>query len=234
MGSIVNLTFHLENMIVGNPTYIQVQTNQDFTESTMPFNEYVAKIVSEVEDNAYVRFNQVPRLDNKIGSPSIEVAWIEMMKAHMFDMVPSALINATILVEAAMKDRMCRELPSEKPEVIEKQSFFDSFTKLKKQMALTRQEKQELIGFNDFERNTFIHQKTLTLLKASYPEMVNVKKIVLDTGEETTEEVALESAQMLWPVLKRRVEREILLDTLQKAVRLTNMIYFVQCKTGEK
>ena len=51
MGSIVNLTFHLENMIVGNPTYIQVQTNQDFTESTMPFNEYVAKIVSEVEDN---------------------------------------------------------------------------------------------------------------------------------------------------------------------------------------
>lgn len=227
MGSIVNLTFHLENTIVGAPTEDQVRENPEFTETAMSFDEFVNKLVEEIEGNAHNRFDQVPQLDNTINSPSVEIAWIEMMKAHVFDMVPSTLANATTLVEVAMKEQLVRKLPQESPETIEKWSFFDSLTKLKKHIKLTKQEKQELVRFNDFERNTFIHQKTLTLLKAAHPEMVSVTKISLNTGDETIEVVPLKSAQVLWPVLKRRVERNMLLDSMQKAVRLTNRILVV-------
>ncbi len=224
MGSIVNLTFHLENSIVGAHSKPDVRTNPDFTESEISFDEYVSKLTGEIEKRARSRFDQVPQLDRSINAPAVEIAWIEMMKAHIFDMVPTTLINATTLVEVAMKERVTRSLPNDNPEEIEGMSFYKSLSELKNHMTLTAQEKQELMSLNDFERNTFVHQKTLTLLKTKHPEMVSVIKISLDTGEETEEEIPLESARMLWPVLKRKVEREIVLEIMQKTVRLTNRI----------
>lgn len=224
MSSIVNLTFHLESSIIGAPTEEDVRRNPDFTEHTMLFDEYVGKLVTEIVGNARNRFDEVPQLDISINAPAVEIAWIEMMKAHIYDMVPSTLANATTLVEVAMKERVTRAIPRRSPEEVEKMGFYDSFTELKKHITLTKRERQELADFNDFERNTFIHQKTLTLLKTKHPEMVSVKQISLTSGEETNEEVPLESARVLWPVLKRRVERGLVLDTMKKAVRLTNRI----------
>jgi hypothetical protein len=224
MGSIVNLTFHLEYSGVGAPTDEDTQNNPDFTETTMSFDDFVDKLVDEISVNARSRFSQVPQLNKSINAPTVEIAWIEMMKAYLYDMVPTALANATALVEAAMKEQLTRKISDKSSAEIESLSFFESLTELKPHVTLTKAERKELVGFNDFERNTFIHQKTLTLLKATHPEKVSIKKVSFATGEEKVEDVPLESAQMLWPVLRRRVEREMLPDIMEKAVRLTNGI----------
>lgn len=210
--------------MVGNPTDEQISADPEFTSSHMTFEEYVNGLLGMASTGAQERFNQVPKLDDSFSAPLVEIAWIEMMKAHVYDMVPTTLTNATSLLEAAMKEQLTRKLKNVRPEIIEGWSFFDSLTNLKPHVTLTKEERKELVGFNDFERNTFIHQKTLTLLKATHPEMVSVKKVMFATGEEKVEDVPLESAQVLWPVMRRKVEREMVQETMGKAVRLSNRI----------
>lgn len=224
MGSIVNLTFHLEHIGVGAPTDEELQNNPDFTQTIMSFDEYVSKLVHEISVNARGRFDQVPQLDSSINAPTVEIAWIEMMKAHLYDMVPTTLANATALVEAAMKEQITRKATDKSYKDIDEYGFFDALTALKKYVNLTKAERKELAEFNDFERNTFIHQKTLTLLKKTHPEIISVRKVKFDSGEESVEDVPLETARVLCPVMKRRVEREMVQKTMEKAVRLSNRI----------
>jgi hypothetical protein len=190
------------------------------------YKAYLEDLFTRKRKVALQLVTPIPKMRDNLGSAILQSIYEEMRDSLALGIFSSAIMHPILLLEYAMRIRVYKERqkadPNAKWEPVAGLLIRPLANALHKSVVINKEQKADLIGFNEKIRNPYMHINIYELTKGMTLDVTSVN-IIKEEVERIEKSPVTENPHM-WFVGKKKYDAMSVLPIMKKCVNYVNII----------